>query len=111
VDWASGRLLRHRAFRTVPGGEVVSVLGDYPYRVAFAWLVLSVSGSVVTILVAPTAAPVASADQSLTGVPRRSPSSVARMAREPGWAKPTRTAGRRAFFLTFSITQRDPLSP
>lgn len=85
-------MLRHRTFRTVAGGEVVSVLGDYAYRVAVALLVLSVSGSAVTNLVAPTAAPVVAADQSLTGVPRRSPSSVARMARVPGWAKPTRTA-------------------
>jgi hypothetical protein len=45
VDWASGRSLRHRTFRTVADGELVSVLGDYAYRVAFAWLVLSVSGS------------------------------------------------------------------
>jgi len=49
VRWASGRVLHDRTFRTVAAGEVVSVLGDYAYQVAFAWLVLSVTGSAVTL--------------------------------------------------------------
>jgi MFS family permease len=35
--------------RVVVAGEVISVLGDYAYQVAFAWLVLSVTGSAVTL--------------------------------------------------------------
>jgi len=42
-------LLRNRAFRTVAGGEAPSMLGDYAYQVAFAWLVLSFTGSAVTL--------------------------------------------------------------
>ncbi len=34
-----------RSFRWVWGGEAVSMLGDASYEVAFAWLVLSVTGS------------------------------------------------------------------
>ena len=49
MHWASGRVLHDRTFRTVTGGEVLSVLGDCAYQVAFAWLVLSVSGSAVTL--------------------------------------------------------------
>jgi MFS family permease len=49
VGWANGRLLRNRAFRTVAGGEVLSMLGDYAYQVAFAWLVLSFTGSALTL--------------------------------------------------------------
>jgi hypothetical protein len=45
VDWANGRLLSNRPFRTVAGGEVLSMLGDYAYQVPFAWLVLTVTGS------------------------------------------------------------------
>ena len=40
---------RGRAFRAVWGGEVGSVLGDYAYLVAFAWLVLSISHSAATL--------------------------------------------------------------
>jgi Transmembrane secretion effector len=43
------RMLHDRTFRTVAGGEVLSVLGDYAYQVAFAWLVLSVTESAVTL--------------------------------------------------------------
>lgn len=49
MDWARGRLLRDPTFRTVAGGEVISVLGDQAYQVAFAWLVLSATGSAVTL--------------------------------------------------------------
>jgi Transmembrane secretion effector len=49
VRWASGRVLHDRTFRVVAAGEVVSVLGDYAYQVAFAWLVLSVTGSTLTL--------------------------------------------------------------
>lgn len=51
MRWASGRVLHDRTFRMVEGGEIVSVLGDYAYQVAFAWLVLSVTGSAVTLAV------------------------------------------------------------
>jgi Transmembrane secretion effector len=51
VDWASRRLLHNRVFGTVAGGEVISMLGDFAYQVAFAWLVLSVTGSAVTLAV------------------------------------------------------------
>jgi MFS family permease len=40
---------RGRAFRAVWSGEVGSVLGDYAYQVAFAWLVLSISHSAATL--------------------------------------------------------------
>ncbi len=43
-QWPGGR-----AFRAVWGGEVGSVLGDYAYQVAFAWLVLSISHSAATL--------------------------------------------------------------
>ncbi len=49
MDRAVGRLLGDRTFRTVAGGEVISVLGDYAYQVAFAWLVLSATGSAATL--------------------------------------------------------------
>ena len=42
--WPAGR-----PFRVVWAGEVGSVLGDYAYQVAFAWLVLSVSHSAATL--------------------------------------------------------------
>jgi MFS family permease len=42
--WPAGR-----TFRVVWAGEVGSVLGDYAYQVAFAWLVLSVSHSAATL--------------------------------------------------------------
>ena len=45
MDWANGRLLRNRAFRTVAGGEVLSMLSDYAYQVPFGWIVLTVTGS------------------------------------------------------------------
>jgi len=45
VNWANGRLLRNRAFRTVAGGEVLSMLSDYAYQVPFGWIVLTVTGS------------------------------------------------------------------
>jgi MFS family permease len=43
-QWPQGR-----AFRVVWGGEVGSVLGDYAYQIAFAWLVLSISHSAATL--------------------------------------------------------------
>ncbi len=49
MHWASGRVLHDHTFRVVAAGEVVSVLGDYAYQVAFAWLVLSVTGSALTL--------------------------------------------------------------
>ena len=49
MHWAGGRALHDRTFRAVAGGEVLSMLGDYAYQVAFAWLVLSVTGSAVTL--------------------------------------------------------------
>ena len=49
MRWASGRMPHDHTFRVVAGGEVLSVLGDYAYQVAFAWLVLSVTGSAVTL--------------------------------------------------------------
>jgi Transmembrane secretion effector len=42
--WPAGR-----PFRVVWAGEVGSVLGDYAYQVAFAWLVLSVSHSAAVL--------------------------------------------------------------
>lgn len=48
VDWANGRLPRNRAFRMMAGGEILSRLGDTAYQAAFAWLVLSFTGSAVT---------------------------------------------------------------
>ncbi len=49
MHWASGRVLHDRTFRAVTGGEVLSMLGDFAYQVAFAWLVLSATGSAVTL--------------------------------------------------------------
>jgi MFS family permease len=43
-QWPGGR-----AFLAVWAGEVGSVLGDYAYQVAFAWLVLSISHSAATL--------------------------------------------------------------
>jgi hypothetical protein len=43
-QWPKGR-----AFRAVWSGEVGSVLGDYAYQVAFAWLILSISHSAATL--------------------------------------------------------------
>jgi MFS family permease len=48
-DRATRQWPRGRAFRAVWGGEVGSVLGDYAYQVAFAWLVLSISHSAATL--------------------------------------------------------------
>lgn len=42
-------MLGNRTFRTAADGEVSSVLGDYGYQDAFAWLVLPVTGSAVTL--------------------------------------------------------------
>lgn len=49
LDRAKRQWPRGRAFRAVWGGEVGSVLGDYAYQVAFAWLVLSISHSAATL--------------------------------------------------------------
>ena len=46
---ASRQWPRGRAFRAVWCGETGSVLGDYAYQVAFAWLVLSISHSAATL--------------------------------------------------------------
>jgi hypothetical protein len=52
VDPRHRRLACNWAFWTVAGGEVISALGDNAYYVAFAWLVLSISGSATILAVA-----------------------------------------------------------
>lgn len=49
MDRASGRPPGDPAFQTIAGGEVLSTLGDHAYQVALAWLVLSFTGSAVTL--------------------------------------------------------------
>ena len=49
MHWASGRVPHDHTFWAVAGGEVLSMLGDFAYQVAFAWLVLSVTGSALTL--------------------------------------------------------------